>query len=390
MRCERRIGRRARAWVLTACLFVVAACAPREDVAEGGEEIVIGVIAPVGSDFLTSGPPTVDGALLAAREINAAGGVAAGDVRRRLALIVEDSEDRPETAVSKAFKLLGSDHAAALVGLPLSDSALAVARVAEEHGVPMITTGSTNPEITRGRRHVFRVIFNDSMQGEVLAEFAYRDLGVRRAGLVVDPGSAYSRGLAREFQAVFERQGGEVTARESYSADAGDIGERLLRIRRSGADVLLVPVYPALLRRLIPQVRASGLTLPILGGDSWSTLVAAERAGWSPAFFTDVWTPADPAAASRHFVDAYRRSYGEVPTSYAALAYDAVHLLARAIETRGDASPESIREGLLAVDDFVGVTGAIRYDTTGDPVRSGIVLRLDDDGAAHLHRTLEP
>ncbi len=371
------------------CLACLAACADRQQSA-GEEEIVIGVIAPVASSFLRSGPPTAEGAALAAKEINAGGGVDLGGHRRRIRLVVEDTEDRPETAVSKAFRLIGSDRAAALVGLPVSDSALAVAKVAEEHRVPMISTGSTNPETTRGRSFVFRVIFHDPFQGRVMAEFAHRDLGARKAGVLFDPGRAYSRGLAQQFRASFERVGGEVAAEESTTADDGDVSDRLFRIRQSGAGVLVVPVYTTLLPSLMRQARGLGITAPALGGDTWGGLSAAERGGWSPAYFCDVWAPDAPDPVSRQFIDAYAQEYGKPATSYAALAYDAVFLVARAIEARGDAAPESIRAGLLAVDDFAGVTGAIRYDETGDPVRSAVIMRLAEDGSAHLHRKLDP
>ncbi len=378
----------APAWVLFS-LAVLAACADRQEAA-GGEEIVIGVIAPVTSNVLRSGPSTAEGAILAAKEINAGGGVDLGGHRRQIRLVVEDTEDRPEIAVSKAFKLIGSDRVAALVGLPVSDSALAVAKVAEERRVPLISTASTNPETTRGRSFVFRVVFHDPFQGRVMAEFAYRDLGARKAGVLFDAGSVYSRGLMKEFRASFERLGGEVAATESTTADDRDATDRLLRIRQSGADVLVVPVYSTLLPSLMRQARGLGITAPALGGDTWGGLSAAGRGGWSPAYFCDVWAPDAPDPVSKRFIDAYRQEYDRPVTGYAALAYDAVFLVVRAIEARGDAAPESIRAGLVAVDDFAGVTGTIRYDETGDPVRSAVIMRLAEDGSAHLHRKLDP
>ncbi len=371
------------------CLACLVACADRRE-STGEEEIVIGVIAPVASTFLRSGPPTVEGTTLAVKEINAAGGVDAGGHRRRIRLVVEDTEDRPETAVSKAFKLIGSDRVAALVGLPVSDSALAVAKVAEQHRVPMVTTGSTNPETTRGKSFAFRVIFSDPFQGRVMAEFAHRDLGARKAGVLFDAGSAYSRGLMKEFRASFESLGGEVAAQESTTADDPDASDRLLRIRQSGADVLVMPVYPALAPALMRQARESGITSPALGGDSWNNLAAAERERWSPAYFIDVWAPGAPGTGSRRFLDAYEQEYGKAAMNYAALAYDAIFLLARAIELEGSAEPEAIRTGLLALDDFSGVTGTIKFEGTGDPVRSAVIMRLAEDGSAHLHRKLDP
>ncbi len=366
------------------------ACTTPEPSTRPDQEIVIGVIAPVASDFFRSGPPTVEGAELAAAEINAGGGILVGDYRRRLRLIVEDSEDRPEIAVSKAFKLIGTDGAAALVGLPVSDSALAVARVAQEHRVPMISTSSTHPEITRGRSFAFRTIFDDSFQGRIMAEFAAGELRTHTAAVISDPSSAYSRGFAEVFETVFERLGGEVVDHQSYTPDDSGVAERLLRIRQAGAGVAVVPVYPVLLAPLVPQVRAAGITVPILGGDSWSAVDDAERTGWSPAYFSDVWAPEVASPESRRFVEAYGEAHGKPATSYAALAYDALFLLARAIESQADAAPESIRAGLYAIDDFTGVTGAIRYQDTGDPVRSAVIMRLAADGSAHLHQHLEP
>ncbi len=92
---------------------------------------MVGLIAP-----FASSAPTRDGAILAADEINAAGGIAAGGGRRTIRLVVEDSEEGPESAVSKALKLINRDRVVALVGLPRSYSAIPVARLAEQYGDP--------------------------------------------------------------------------------------------------------------------------------------------------------------------------------------------------------------------------------------------------------------
>ncbi len=379
-----------RLGLIVALCAGLAACGDHQPSSTPGEEIVIGVIAPVASSFFRSGPPTVEGAELAAAEINAGGGVAVGDRRHRIRLIVEDTDDRPETAVSKAFKLIGTDRAAALVGLSVSDSALAVARVAQEQRVPMISTSSTHPEVTRGRSFVFRTIFDDSFQGRIVAEFAAGELRAREAAVILDPSSAYSRGFAGVFQAVFEQLGGEVVTHQTYSPDDEGVAGRLLRVRQSGAEVVVVPVYPTLLAALMPRLRAAGIAMPVLGGDSWSATGDAERGGWGPAYFSDVWAPEVSSAASQRFVEAYAEAYGKPATSYAALAYDAIHMLAAAIELQADAAPESIQAGLRSLRDFSGVTGAIEYRGTGDPVRSVVIIGLAADGTASVHQSVEP
>lgn len=181
-----------------------------------------------------------------------------------------------------------------------------------------------------------------------------------------------------------------MVAHDNYASDDRDLSARLLRIRQSGADVLVAPVYPALLKSLMPQVRAAGITVPVLGGDSWSAVGSAEHGGWGPSFFSDVWAPEVTSSESQRFVEAYRQAHGKPATSYAALAYDAVYMLAAAIELQADAAPGSIKVGLQSLEGFTGVTGTIRYRGTGDPVRSAVIMHLAAGGSTRLHQSIEP
>lgn len=371
-------------------LLVSLACSSPDLAPVEKDEIVLGAIAPVASSFFTVGPDTIRGAELAVAELNAVGGIEVGGERRLLRLVIEDSEDRPEVAVSKAFRLIEGEGVVALLGLPISDHAVAVGRVAEELRVPMISTGATHPEVTLQRRFAFRTIFDDAFQAGLLAEFAYRDLGVRKAALFDDPGRSYTRGLAEGFEKSFEALGGEVVVREVYTSDDPDASRQLEAVSLSAAEVLVLPLYSGQIPIIMPQVRNAGIELPVLGGDSWSAMGEKERRGWAPAYYPDVWAPDALGSGGITFLDGYRERYRRPPTAFAALSYDAVALLAAAIEQADSIDPRAIRQQLYAAEAFVGITGSIDYHETGDPIRSAVILYLDDQGQARLEKRVDP
>ncbi len=188
-------------------------------------------------------------AILAADEINAAGGIMVGGSRRRLRLIVEDSEGGPESAVGGALKLINRDRAAALVGLPRSSHAIPVARFAEQHRVPLISTMSTHPETTAGKRWSFRLAFLDTRQVQILAEVAFDDLGARRAAALVHVASAYSDHLGQLFDQEFRRRGGRMVAYETFTEDQLAVEEELRRIKDSAVIMRLAEDGTAHLHR---------------------------------------------------------------------------------------------------------------------------------------------
>ena len=358
--------------------------------AEREEEIVIGVIAPLTGDLFFSGAPTVEGAALAADEIRRAGGLAVGSRRRAIRLVIEDDAGRPETGVSKAVKLITVDRAAALIGPTVSDIAIAVARVAEENRVPMIATLSTSPETTRGKEYAFRATFSDDFQGRLMARFAAEELGARRAAVLVDAGSTYSRGFAQVFADAFSEEGGTEVAVESFTADESAAVDQLARIREAEPDVLVLPVYDIYVPPLMRQARRAGITATFLGGDSWDLIDFDEHPERGASFFSAVWSSELADERTKRFVDSFETSYGKVPRSAAAIAYDALAMICRAIENRGDAAPESIRMGLRSLGEFRGVTGTIRYGVTGDPRRSAVILEMDGSGRAWVKKRIEP
>ena len=156
-------------------------------------------------DGASFGQSSVEGAQLAVEEINSAGGVLGG---RKIRLLVEDDQSRPEEASSAVTKLITQDKVVAVLGEVASRRTLAAAPVAQKYQIPLITPASTNERVTQVGDYIFRVCFIDPFQGEVLAKFAYNDLKARKVAVLKDIQQDYSVGLTDSIQKTFTALGG--------------------------------------------------------------------------------------------------------------------------------------------------------------------------------------
>lgn len=359
---------------------VVCSCAKTPPVQE--EAIRIGLIAELTGEFALDGERLRAGAELAINEINGRGGVPMGDTRRRIQLITEDSQDSPGLAVDVARKLVYQDNVAALIGLSLTRTALPVATLGENVGVPVVSIGSTHPALTAGKRYVFRMPSTDSAQASIVAGFASLDLEAQTAAVLYDVASAYSTSVASVFQREFEAAGGRFVASETFTTGEMDYRRQFGRIRDAEPDVIFLPNYRNEVRRQVEQARTLGLDAMFLGTDSWE---GVELPAGEKAFFSYHWHRDSPREETRRFSAAYLAAYDAPASGPSGLAYDATRLVLTAIEQQGRGDPESIRRGLADMIHFDGVTGSLTYGDTGDPIRDAVILSVEG-GATRFYR----
>jgi len=349
--------------------------------------IKIGVIAPITGSIPVVGQSTVNAAKLAVQEVNAAGGLEVGGQKIKVELFVEDNQDKKETAISAAQRLINQSGVVAIIGPQASRNAIPAATIAEESRIPMISPWSTNPETTAGKEYVFRVAFIDPFQGRVMARFAVEELGSERAAVLYDVASEYNRGIADIFKQVYEDAGGKVVAFETYTTGEKDFKTQLTAIKASGAQVLFLPNYYNEVPLQIKQARELGVEATIIGADAWGQIKVADLANMEGLFFSTHYDSASPSA--QQFVAAYQAAYGEVPDDVAALTYDAFGMLFEALRSQGKTDPEAIRNGLASISHYEGVTGTMEYKGTGDPVKSAVILQIKE-GQFHFYRLAEP
>ncbi|MFI5337396.1 MAG: ABC transporter substrate-binding protein [Opitutales bacterium] len=351
------------------------------------EPIRLGLFMSMSGRDASFGQASVAGARLAVDEINAGGGV----LGRPLELLVEDNRSLAGESATAVKKLISRDKVVALIGECVSGRTLEAAPVAQTAGVPLVTPASTNPRVTAVGDCIFRVCFADPFQGEVLASFACRRLGLRRAALLVDNSAPYAVGLTEAFVRTFTALGGEIIARQQYTGGEKDFRAQLTTIKAAGPDFLFMPAYYAEAGLAARQARQLGFTAPFLGGDAYEAPEFLDIGG--PAlegtYYSTHYSPENADPAVQAFVARFRARHGTVPNGLSALSYDAVRLIADAITRAGSTARADVRAALAATRNFASVTGRTTIDAHRDAVKDAAIMTVRD-GRIVFVETVQP
>lgn len=350
----------------------------------------VGVLALTDPRYeAASGRPTLEAVRMAAEEINQAGGVVVDGVPHTLRLIAVEHGDLVEEVSTQARRLINLDSIHVLLGPQLSRHAIPVAQIAQNSGVPFLTPMSSNPETTRGKPFAFRLAFLDDAQGGILARYAREELGLDRAGVLMDVTTPYSRDLAARFTSVFRELGGEPVEASFAGGGRQSPEEALRRLHAAGVEWVLAPIRSPDVRLVMELSHELELGLRFLGTDTWDVNALAPLPAAQGALVTHQWHWALPAASATGFVDRYRVRYDVMPRSTAALTYDALHLLALAATAAGSLEGAALRDALASLPPYQGASGIIHFRGTGDPARSVVVSTIRG-GVVHFVRSVDP
>ncbi len=330
---------------------------------DGGGAVRLGMAGPFEEGF---GIANRRGAELAVAEINAAGGVD-GD-----SLVLEFQDDRGDgsRAAEIAQRFVDDPAILAVVGHVTSGAMMAAAKVYDGR-LPAVATTASSAALTGISPWAFRVISSDSANGVDLARFAQR-LGKRRVAILYE-NDAYGRGLADNFRRGLP---GDVIAFDPIPADGANAALYVEWLRARRPDLVFVAGTERSGIEVLRAAKAQQLEADFLGGDGWTGVVADPVAA-EGALVGAPFTALDPRPEAQRFVEAFRARFaGAEPDGNAALAYDTVKLLAAAVGAAGR-DREAIRDWLAARQDegaFPGVTGAITFLETGDPIGKSFVM----------------
>lgn len=331
---------------------------------------------------------------LAFKEINEKGGING----KQLELVVADNKSEAAEATNAMQKLVSQDNVVAVIGPNLSSSVIAASAINNSAKVLDIAPMATNPYVTvdqasgKTKDFNYRTCFIDPFQGTVMAKFATAELGVGNAAVLIDNSYDYAKGLAQFFKENFVKEGGAVTAEESYLQKDTDFKATLTKIKATNPDFLYVPGYYQEVGLIVKQARELGMNMPIAGGDGWDSAKMPEIAGAAAlnnTYFSSLYSPEDSSDINKNFVAAYEKAYGQKPDVFAALSYDSALLVAEAIKNAGSTEPAKISEAMAKINGFSGVSGSVTFDDKHNPVKSAVILEYKD-GAQSLKTKINP
>lgn len=340
------------------------------------EEILIGEYGSLTGSSATFGKSTHDGIMIALEEVNAAGGI----LGKKVKIITEDDQCKPDEAVNAVLKLIERDHVVAILGEVASSRSLAAAPICQKSQIPMLSPASTNEKVTQCGDFIFRSCFIDPFQGAIIAKFALNTLKAKTAAILTDKKQDYSVGLADVIKAEFPKLGGKLVADESYQSDDNEFKPQLTRIREAKPDVVFVPGYYKDCALIAKQARAIGLNVPLVGGDGWDSEITLQLGGdaVNGCYFTTHYHQDDPRPEVQAFIKKFKQLHnGKSPDSMAVLGYDAARILFDAIRRAGKTDGPAIRDALAATKDFQGVSGKVTLDKTRNAVKGIVMIKID-------------
>lgn len=340
----------------------------------------IGLIAYTKGETLKErlGLPTISAAELAVSNINRAGGLKIGQDRRPVNLVVAGIASSPQNAIAATRNLINRENVVAIVGPQYSADAIPAGAFAEKARLPMISPMSTNSRTTDGRQYVFRMSFIDQFQGRVMARFAIEDLGSRKAAVLYNRADPYSRGIVEVFVKEYRDLGGEVVAAPSFAGQVDDYSRYIAAIWMHKPDVLYLPGFASDVKQQVNTVEQFDFDVTLLGADGWNVGEFSKMEVFNDSYVTTHWGPGIGGKEAGRFATKYREMFDSEPQAVAALTYDSMQILFKAIERAGNLQGRAIRESLIALEGFEGVTGTIDFVDSGDPEKGVVVLRLRD------------
>lgn len=363
----------------------VVGCGGTHVVDSESDTIKIGLLTPKTGKVAQYGINVENAAKLAIDEVNAAGGIDGKQVE----LIAYDNKGDATESINLFKRLVDNDKVVAVVGPVISSTALAVAPLAEEKGIPVITPTATNVDITLDSAYMFRACFTDPYQGGIMSKFAAENLEAKTAAILYNSGDDYSTGLAEAFKENFEAAGGSITDYEAYTEDEKDFKAVLTNIKANAPDVLYVPDYYNTVGLIAEQVKQVGLEVTMLGADGWDDVQKDYGSVTEGYYFTNHYAADDTDEIVQNFVKSYQDSYeGNTPNALGALGYDAAKIMCAAIDKADSTEGEAIVKALNETD-MDCVAGHVTFDENGDPEKSVTILTIKD-GKLVFETKVEP
>ncbi len=363
------MSRRIVAVLLVVCLVLVGVIVP--GCAGDGEQepIKIGNILCMTGALAAMGHLISQGAILAVEEINATGGVLDAD----LELVLEDSATNDATAFEAYKKLVEVDGVQVIVGPMISGAVMSSGAYAESMEVPMVSPSATSPLIAlqTWKPWALRTCTGDQFQGQVIADIII-DEGYETAATIVQD-TPYGIGIEMVVTEILEDAGVEVVETIRYDEEALDYLTELQTIKDANPDVIVQVGYHTDSAKVYEGATSLGLdTTPWLVAEGVYGLLASEYPAGA-AFMANapvlgctlIPEPGEPYYDD--FVAAYEARWGESPGVYCDTVYDAVNLIALAIEEAGEYDGAKIKDALYEVGaDYTGASGDIDWDELGD------------------------
>ena len=349
-----------------------------------GDVIKIGVFEPMTGANAAGGALEVEGIKLANKLYPEVLG-------KKIELVTVDNKSDKVEAASAASRLVEKEKVSAIIGSWGSSLSMAAGDIVKKAKVPTVAASATNPLVTENNNYYFRVCFIDPFQGKVMANYAFNKLKAKKVAIVQEVSSDYSIGLAKFFTDSFKQLTGDqnaIVGVANYNTGDQDFSAQLTNLKATNPDVIFAPGNFTESALLIKQARQLGITVPIIGGDTWETpeFIDIGKQAVEGAIFSTFFTSEKPITPeSEKFLAEYRKENpGKEPAAVTALGYDAYLVILDAMTKANSSDPVKVRDQLAKTKDFPGAAGMITFDQNGNAVKDAVIKQVKNGKFTYL------
>ncbi len=359
-------------------LTMLAAAAAFAGVASAQDMVVkIGHVGPTSGGIAHLGKDNENGARLAIKDLNAKG-IKIGGKTAKFELMAEDDAADPKQGTAAAQKLVDA-KVNGVIGHLNSGTSIPASKIYSDAGIPQISPSATNPKFTRnGYKTTFRVVADDVHLGGTLGKYAVKNLK-GKAIAVIDDRTAYGQGVADEFEKAVKAAGGKIVGREFTTDKATDFMSILTNVKGKKADVVFFGGMDAVAGPMLKQMKSLGINAKFMGGDGICSSELPKLAGDGMADDQVVCaeaggTEGEGKKAMVAFNERFKAEFKDEVKVYAPYVYDAVMVMAAAMQKANSADPKVYLPVLAKTAGYKGVTGTIAFDDKGDIKNGALTL----------------
>lgn len=334
----------------------------------------IGVVAYLSGGGAAYGEAIRQGLELARDEINAQG-------KTKIELLFEDSKGEKNEAINAANKLIHKDNVVALIGPTLSGEMFAVGPIMNQAGVPVMGTSTTAEGITEIGEFVFRNALPESLAIPYAVKKAKEKYSLKKVAVMYSNNNDWAVSGFKTFEKSLKENGIETVAIETFADKDTDFAAQLTKIAMLKPDAIMVASLYQEAALILKKARELGINVPIVGNNGFNSPQLIKSAGKAAdgSVMASPWFPGKEDANVKKFVASYKEKFNKEPDQFAAQAYDALKIMASALEKSGsNTDRKKLRDSLSTIKDFPGVTGKFAFDANRNPAMEVTVLIVKD------------
>lgn len=302
---------------------------------------------------------------------------------KKVELVIVDNKSDKVEAANAASRLVDKEGVNAIIGSYGSSLSIAGGEIFKNAKIPAVGASCTNPMVTLDNEYYSRVCFIDPFQGTVMANYAFTKLNAKKVAIIQEVSNDYAVGLAKFFSDNFKKltnNADSIIEVSNYNTGDTDFSAQLTNIKAKNPDVIFAPGNFTESAALIKQARELGITIPIIGGDTWETQEFIDIGGAQVegAIFSTFFDAAKPATKeTEKFLAEFKKAFPDKePAGVSALGYDAYLLILDAIKRANSAEPEKIKEELNKTKDFMGASGIVTLDKDRNAIKSAVIKEV--------------